>query len=46
MEFVKSICDEVFGASSTLPDNLSEEDEEGNVPQQVGGRLSLGLNKK
>ena len=46
MEFVKSICDEVFGASSTLPDNLSEEDDEGNVPQQVGGQLSLNLNNK
>ena len=27
LEFVNSICSEVFGTSSTLPDNLSEEDE-------------------
>lgn len=33
LEFVNSICSEVFGTSSTLPDNLSEEDEEDIVPQ-------------
>ena len=27
LEFVNSICSEVFGTSSTLPENLSEEDE-------------------
>ncbi len=27
LEFVNSICSEVFGTSSTLPDDLSEEDE-------------------
>lgn len=28
LEFVNSICSEIFGTSSTLPDNLSEEDED------------------
>lgn len=40
-EFVMSLCNEVFGGSSTIPENLKDEEEEGE--EKTFSRRKLGL---